>query len=77
MKRTRNGSRFVLCIKNRGFRVSLVLRSAYKVLPDAAAEKHGLLRVIDESGEDYLYPQSLFVALDLPQSAQKALAQAT
>ena len=77
MRKTRNGSRFVLCIKNRGFRVSLVLRRAYKVLPDAAAEKHGLLRVIDESGEDYLYPQGLFVALDLPQSAQKALAQAT
>ena len=77
VKKTRNGSRYFLCIKNRGFRVSLVVRRAYRVLPDAAAEKHGLLRVIDESGEDYLYPESFFVALDLPQSAQKALAQTT
>jgi len=77
MKKSRNGSKYVVCIKNRGYRVSLVLRRLYKILPDRQAEQHGLLRVIDESGEDYLYPQSLFMALELPRAAEKALAQAT
>ena len=77
MRKARNGGRYVVCIKNRGYRVSLVLRRVYKVLPDPEAEHHGLLRVVDESGEDYLYPRSLFLALELPRSAERALAQAT
>jgi hypothetical protein len=77
MKRSQNGSKYVVCIKNRGYRASLVLRRFYKILPDPQAEQHGLLRVVDESGEDYLYPQSLFMALELPRAAERALAQAT
>ena len=77
MKKTGNGAKYVVCIKNRGHRVSLVLRRFYRVLPDSQAETHGLLRVVDESGEDYLYPQSLFLELELPRAAEKALAQAT
>ena len=77
MKKARNGSKYVVCVKNRGYRVSLIRRRLYRVLPDSQAEKHGLLRVVDESGEDYLYPQSLFIALEIPRSAERVLAQAT
>ena len=65
--------RFVLCIKNRGFEVSLEPRKLYQVLPDSDAAKHQQLRVIDESGEDYLYPESYFREISLPQSIQKAV----
>jgi hypothetical protein len=59
--------RFVICTKNEGYEVSLELRKLYEVLPDADAKKHGQLRVVDESGEDYLYPESYFIAVDLPE----------
>jgi len=49
--------RFVLCLRNDGYEVSLERRKIYQALPDADAAKHKQLRVIDESGEDYLYPQ--------------------
>jgi len=65
--------RFVLCIKNKGFEVSLESRKLYQVLPDSDAAKHHQLRVIDESGEDYLYPESYFREISLPQSVQKAV----
>jgi hypothetical protein len=65
--------RFVLCIKNRGFEVSLEPRKLYQVLPDTEAAKHQQLRVIDESGEDYLYPESYFREINLPQAIQKAV----
>lgn len=77
MRKPQNGRKYVVCIKNRGYRVSLVLRRFYRILPDPQAEQHGLLRVVGESGEDYLYPQSFFMALELPRAAEKALAQAT
>ena len=48
-------------------------RKIYPVLPDDEAEKEGYLRIIDESGEDYLYPQSYFVLVELPREAQEAL----
>jgi len=65
--------RFVVCVKNRGFAASLEVRKVYRVVPDPAAESHGLLRVIDESGEDYLFPESCFVALDLPIGVVRAI----
>ena len=65
--------RFVLCIKNRGFEVSLEPRKLYEVLPDRDAAKHQQLRVIDESGEDYLYPEDYFREIDLPQSIRRAV----
>lgn len=58
---------FVICTENGGYKASLELRKLYEVVPDADAEKHGQVRVIDESGEDYLYPKSFFVGVDLPQ----------
>jgi hypothetical protein len=65
--------RFVLCIKNRGFEVSLEPRKLYQVLPDSDAAKHQQLRIIDESGEDYLYPENYFREINLPQAIQKAV----
>jgi len=56
---------FVVCLKNDGYEVSLEKRKIYVVLKDTSAEKHGLIRVIDESGEDYLFPRAFFAAVKL------------
>jgi hypothetical protein len=75
MKRTQ--SRFVVCVKNKGYSASLELRKVYPALADKIAAKLHQVRVIDESGEDYLYPQDFFIPVRLPQSAEKALLRAT
>lgn len=64
---------FAVCLKNKGYEVSLEPRKIYQVLPDLDAAKHRQLRVIDESGEDYLYPASYFAAIDLPIPVRKAV----
>jgi hypothetical protein len=56
---------FVICLRNNGYEVSLEPRKLYQILPDPDAAKHQQLRVIDESGEDYLYPKSYFVPIEL------------
>jgi len=71
MKRTE--SRFVVCVKNTGYGASLELRKLYQVISDEAAAKLHQIRVIDESGEDYLYPEEYFIAVELPQAAEKAI----
>ena len=63
----------VVCVKNYGYEVSLERRKIYDLLPDEDAEGHGQVRVIDESGEDYLYPAEFFVRLDLPKETQEAV----
>lgn len=63
----------VVCINNEGYPVSLEKRKIYISLRDPLAEKRGLLRIIDESGDDYLYPRTYFRALALPQSIKKAV----
>jgi hypothetical protein len=63
----------VVCIDNEGYAASLEKRKIYVALRDAGAEKHGLLRVIDESGDDYLYPKAFFRAIALPQAIKKAV----
>ena len=68
-----SAKRFVVCLKNKGYEVSLEPRKIYQVLPDPDATKHGQLRVIDESGEDYLYPASYFTPIELPQPVRKAV----
>jgi Ca2+-binding EF-hand superfamily protein len=73
----RKAKRFVVCVRNTGYVAALELRKIYQAVPDAEAEKHDLLRVIDESGEDYLYPAKFFVALDLPQPVASAVRRAT
>ena len=64
---------FVVCIRNEGYEVSLELRKIYQVISDTAAQRHDLLRVIDESGEDYLYPQDFFLPIELPKALEKAV----
>ena len=70
-------ARFVLCVRNEDYPASLELRKVYQVLADQQAAKHRQMRVIDESGEDYLYPQEYFVPIKLPQAAEKAVLRAT
>jgi len=74
MKQIEKFPQFAVCIKNEGYPASLEVRKIYQVLSDAAAASHRLVRVIDESGEDYLYPADYFVSLVLPDQAAKALA---
>ena len=57
---------FMICVDNRGYESSLETRKLYEVLPDRRAEKHNQIRVIDESGEDYLYPEKYFAPVRLP-----------
>jgi hypothetical protein len=66
-------SRFVICVDNTEYPASLELHKIYRVLPDKDAEQHGDLRVVDESGEDYLYPAEYFVRVDFPPKTVKAL----
>ena len=71
----RHKKQFVICIRNEEAE-DLEPRKVYRVLPDARAAKDGLIRVIDESGEDYLYPADYFVALELPREAERVLSAA-
>ncbi|MFH0795087.1 MAG: hypothetical protein V2A74_13765 [bacterium] len=63
---------FALCIENKDCE-DLEKRKVYKVLPDARAEEENYIRVVDDSGEDYLYPASYFVSVKLPRKAREAL----
>ena len=63
----------VVCVSNEGYAASLEKRKLYVMLRDGAAEKHDLLRIIDESGSDYLYPKILFRSIALPQSVRRAV----
>ena len=64
---------FVVCLKNKGYEVSLEPRKIYQVLPDLDAARHRQLRVIDESGEDYLFPADYFAFIELPTPVRKAV----
>ena len=68
---------FLLCVKNDGYPVALEVRKLYRVVPDPTATVHRLVRVIDESGEDYLYPEDFFVRIELPLAAKRAFSRAS
>jgi hypothetical protein len=68
---------FAVCVQNEDYPASLERWKIYRVLPDEKAARHQLIRVIDESGEDYLYPQSYFVPIKLPPVAVEAFLSAT
>jgi hypothetical protein len=68
--------RLVICLDNSGYEVSLERRKIYVVVPDAEAARHGRIRVVDESGDDYLYPAERFVEVELPLAARRAVMQA-
>ena len=65
--------RFALCLDNTGYKASLIPGKVYRVLPDPRAEKDDLIRVMDESAEDYLYDKSLFALVDFPAAVRKRI----
>ncbi len=72
IEQTNTQLRFMICIKNDGCE-DLSPRKVYQVLPDASAVKDDYIRIIDDSGEDYLYPADYFFRIELPQQAEQAL----
>lgn len=75
-KLKRVASRLLICVENKRYTVSLEKRKLYVAIPDATALRHGQVRVIDESGEDYLYPKSLFLPITIPASLRKIILKA-
>jgi hypothetical protein len=73
MKKKSKRTVFAVCINNTGYPASLEAGKLYQVVADAKAEKHGLIRVIDESGEDYGYSSERFFVLDVPQALERVL----
>jgi len=69
-------SKFVICIENQDYPVSLEKRKIYEVVPDPESEEIGHIRVVDESGEDYLYPSTCFIDAHLPKDVQAAIVKA-
>ncbi len=69
----RAAKRLYICLDNSGYEVSLEKRKIYVGLPDARAERLGQVRIIDESGEDYLYPADRFITAELPLAARRAV----
>jgi hypothetical protein len=67
---------FVICVRNDQNPASLELRKIYEMIPDPKAAKRNLVRVIDESGENYLYPENFFVPVKLPQATSRAILRA-
>ncbi len=66
---------YVVCIENTGYPAALELRKIYQRISDPKAETDGLVRVIDESGEDYLFPSRFFAAIDVPSALERTFAQ--
>jgi hypothetical protein len=74
MNKRKNGTPlFAVCINNSGYPASLELHKIYRVMPDEDAAADGDLRIVDESGEDYLYSAKRFIVMDLPQALKRAL----
>jgi hypothetical protein len=71
------GARFVVCVNNQGYQASLERNKIYIALPDPEAESDGDLRVIDESGEDYLFSADRFVAVELPHAVRASVRRAS
>jgi len=74
---SRKKMRFVVCVENEGYQASLEPRKIYETLPDPKATERGFIRVIDESGEDYLYPEEYFVPIELSRNIERALSIST
>jgi len=70
-------TQFAVCIKNEGYPASLEIRKIYQVIPDPQAARHHFIRVVDESGEDYLYPEDYFILIDLPHRIVAVLSEAS
>lgn len=72
----RSEKNFAVCVNNKGYPASLELRKLYQVIPDEEAAKLGQIRVVDESGENYLYPEQYFAPVQLPQDTERAVLRA-
>jgi len=70
---SKGAAQFAVCISNKGYAASLEVRKIYRLIPDRSGAKHGLVRVVDEMGEDYLFPKEYFVPLRLPLAAERAV----
>ena len=66
-------TQFALCLKNTGYEASLILGKVYRILPDPRAAKDDLVRIIDESGEDYLFHKNQFAVVDFPQAIRRKI----
>jgi hypothetical protein len=73
---TESSRKFVVCINNEDYPAALELHKIYSVIPDVAAEIEGDIRVVDESGEDYLYPSTFFVSVQLPEKVRDSMSDA-
>jgi hypothetical protein len=69
--------KFLLCVDNEGYEASLEVRKLYEKLPDKEAERHNQVRIIDESGEDYLYPAKFFAPIGLPMQTRDRIFEKT
>ena len=69
--------RFAVCVRNEGYEASLELHKIYRIVPDLEADKEGDLRVLDESGEDYIYPAEWFILIEVPEAVQQSLLHAS
>ena len=76
-RQSRLRPRFAVCIQNKGCEASLERGKVYRVIPDSEAAKHGYVRIVDESGEDYGYSAERFIAINLPKPLEKALLEAS
>lgn len=76
MRKTKS-SLFALCLDNDGYKASLEVGKLYRIVPDKEAEAHGLIRVVDESGEDYAFASTRFHPMELPPQIKKTLLQAS
>jgi hypothetical protein len=76
-KPARTECRFVVCIRNDGYELDLALNKVYEVIPDPSAERSGWIRIVDETGEDYLYPESFFQGIEVPNPLREGLLRAS
>jgi hypothetical protein len=75
-KPARQARRFAVCVRNDGYEASLERNKIYTVVPDAEAERDGDLRIVDESGEDYLFSADRFIAIEVPPAVRASLLRA-
>ncbi len=73
MDKQGRGLRFVICINNGGYVDDLKVRTVYQMLPDESAAKSDYVRIVDETGEDYLYPAAYFVSVEVPREVEEVL----
>lgn len=74
MKNNSLNTKYVICVNNDGYEDDLKLRTVYRILPDDSAARSNYIRVIDETGEDYLYPVAYFVNIEVPHAAEQVFA---